>query len=169
MLVDTGWFLPNAVAIRRQGGVAMSAFELVESVPSVWKIRGMNKTDPVFNWGWHKFGSLVQVVNNQLLADSHPEITKRELLKNYWFLKSGPQFIWCDGENLRRGYNPAFEVMFLTMNALVPAGWGLAVIEAVSRGVRSVYIGSGGVYGRGFRDETIKVIDLIHKLKPLRA
>lgn len=121
---------------------------MIKVLPSIYRAEfGMVNT--LDRWGWHKLSELLDVVNNLLKMQKLPEKTKERLIYDFFHLKKDLSFIWFDGKCAQYWsggkcikYEQIMrirEVMDFNNRALyVPAGWGIAVAEAVKRGVYNV-------------------------------
>jgi hypothetical protein len=122
------------------------------------------------NYGWHELEELCGCVNSLMREWQGPQYDKLSLLGNYWFLHSGKKFIWCDGNDLYYANRPG-EVGLVVGNVVapvvyVPAGWGLAVIEALKRRVVRVERDNMGlVWGCRYRStDKVGLDDLIRRV-----
>ncbi len=144
--------------------------EFVKVLPSIYRVKCEDLFPP---GGWHELTELLEVVNNLFREQQLPEITKKELIDRFFHLKSWLPFTWFDGMYIRHGQRKHIreEMDFENQWLCVSAGWGVAVVEAVKRGVTRVglYIRQGKytIIGLNRLNTEIKVTDLVKGKKYL--
>ncbi|MGA2417941.1 MAG: hypothetical protein ABSF55_01775 [Candidatus Staskawiczbacteria bacterium] len=114
---------------------------------------------PGHGWGWHEVADLVTAVNN-LLEKQGVELRLKalELVQRFTALATDGRFI-CGLHWAYRGCNKWLAdsnapICHTYPGAVVPSGWGIAVIEAVKKGVTRVELVVSGdrCERRGFKE-----------------
>lgn len=137
----------------------------VKTLPAIYRLKSGSPSS-LIPGGWHRLSELLEAVNNLRREQGLQPMDKWDLVHGFFDLKTGLAFAWFDGQFIMHGQKSEVseKMSFDNEELFVPAGWGVAVVEATKRGVISVFIksikGQLTVVGLNIINTQINVRDL---------